>query len=159
MEVKVVKFKGSNIDELIEEIVNHINNELSSEEPKNEEVKIDKEAIIYNKAMEKLSKKWNCSPEQCAKFLDKISAASEINALSILLRYIAITLDEQYEDHIKNSPEHYIVSATDGTIKIIDKKQVKSYNTISIFRTLEDARLACRILRPILKSIFKNNGK
>ena len=79
-------------------------------------------------------------------------------AFSMVLREIAVELDKKYEDHIENSPEIYVISMLDGRITKANKAHIKNYRNFSAFRTIEDARIACRIVKPILKEMFKIKG-
>lgn len=75
---------------------------------------------------------------------------------SIILKEIAIELDKKYSDHIENSPEIYVVSLLDGRITKANKAHIKNYRNFAAFRTIEDAKTACKITRGILKELFKN---
>lgn len=74
--------------------------------------------------------------------------------LNVYLREIALMLDEKYEDHISKSDEIFVISITDGSIKRCPKSVITTYNTFAAFRTLEDAKYACRILKPVFKGIY-----
>ena len=78
-------------------------------------------------------------------------------AFSLLLRVISIMLDTNYPDHIKNIEEGYSVSLIDGKIYKFYRKQIRSFKNFAAFRTVEDAKIACRLLSPLLKEMF--NGK
>lgn len=75
-------------------------------------------------------------------------------AFSILLREIAIELDLKYKDHIENSPEIYVVSTLNGRISKVNKASIKNYRNFAAFRTIEDAKTACHLLRDILKKMY-----
>lgn len=75
---------------------------------------------------------------------------------SMILKEVAIELDKKYNDHIKSSPEIYVISPMDGKISKVNKAHIKSYRNFAAFRTLEDARTACKITRSMLKAMFKN---
>ena len=72
----------------------------------------------------------------------------------ILLMFIAKYLDEQYPDHIRESKELFGVDV-DGRIVRLNPKEIKTFRTFAAFRSLDDARIACRILKPLSKKIFK----
>lgn len=74
--------------------------------------------------------------------------------LNVYLREIALMLDEKYEDHISKSEEIFVISITDGSIKRCPKSVITTYNTFAAFRTLEDAKYACKILKPVFKGIY-----
>nr|DAX25602.1 MAG TPA: hypothetical protein [Crassvirales sp.] len=72
----------------------------------------------------------------------------------LLLMFIAKYLDEQYPDHIRESKELFGIDV-EGRIVRLDPKRIKTFRTFAAFRSLDDARIACRILKPLSKKIFK----
>lgn len=102
----------------------------------------------------KLGRKLGWAPEKMARFLDNIDAIYPIAAFNILLREIAIELDTQYEDHIENSPEIYAISNLDGRITKVNKALVRNYRNFAAFRSIEDAKIACKIMREVLKDLY-----
>lgn len=92
-------------------------------------------------------------------WLKSIEDENPIAAFNIILREIAIDLDRKYEDHIENSEKIYIISTLDGRIHEICKAHIKNYRNFAAFRTIEDARFACTLLRDKLKEMFKTNAK
>ena len=72
----------------------------------------------------------------------------------LLLMFIAKFLDEQYPDHIRESKELFGIDV-EGRIVRLDPKRIKTFRTFAAFRSLDDARIACRILKPLSKKIFK----
>lgn len=73
---------------------------------------------------------------------------------NIILREVAVELDHKYEDHIQNSPEIFVVSTLDGRISKVNKAHIKNYRNFAAFRSIEDAKTACKILREILKAMY-----
>lgn len=88
--------------------------------------------------------------------LTMLNAINPAALFSIMLREIAIELDKKYEDHISNSPEIYIISLLDGRITKANKAVIKNYKNFAAFRTIEDAKWACGLLRHSLKNMFKS---
>ena len=72
----------------------------------------------------------------------------------LLLMFIAKYLDEQYPNHIRESKELFGVDV-DGRIVRLNPREIKTFRTFAAFRSLDDARTACRILKPLRKKIFK----
>ena len=91
--------------------------------------------------------------ESCLTMLNAINPTA---LFSIMLREVAVELDKKYEDHISNSPEIYIVSLLDGRITKANKAVIKNYKNFAAFRTIEDAKWACSLLRHSLKNMFKS---
>ena len=77
----------------------------------------------------------------------------------IFLKEIAIELDKKYKDHINDSEHIFVVSPQDGRIHELDKSYIKSYKAFPAFRTIEDAKIACYLMRNNLKEIFNNAKK
>lgn len=104
--------------------------------------------------VKKVAERNGWKPEKANGWLASIERVCPIAALSIVLREIAIELDKKYEDHIENCEKVFIISTLDGRIHEASKAQIKNYRNFAAFRTLEDAKLACSILREKLKSMY-----
>lgn len=117
----------------------------------NSEVPMDLEYYV-----QKIADKMGWHIEKVYNYLNSIDTLFPAAALGIILREIAIELDKKYEDHIKNSPEIYAISLTDGRITNICKATIKNYRNFAAFRSIKDAKIACSIVRDILKELFKS---
>ena len=106
--------------------------------------------------VEKIAKRLGWKVDKAFNYLNNVDAIMPAAALSMVLREIAIELDKKYEDHIQNSPEIYIISALDGRITRANKAHIKNYRNFAAFRSVEDAKTACSIVREILKELFKS---
>ena len=104
----------------------------------------------------KIADRLGWKPEKVYNYLNGIDSLLPAAAFSIVLREIAIDLDKKYEDHIENSPEIYVINMFDGRITKANKATIKNYRNFAAFRTIEDAKTACRITRDILKDMFKS---
>ena len=104
--------------------------------------------------IEKLAKRLGWSVVKTDKFLLKVHEIYPIAAFNIILREIAVELDKKYPDHIENSPEIFVLSTLDGRIVKANKSTIKNYRNFAAFRTLEDAKTACKILRNGLKWMY-----
>ena len=111
---------------------------------------------IWSNAIESLSKKTNWKEEKLLNILATLHLANPWAATQIVLREIAIELDKKYDDHINKSEKIYAISPQDGRIHEINKKTVKNYKAFPAFRSIEDAKIACSLIREHLKSIFSN---
>lgn len=106
-----------------------------------------------------LAQKKGWKPEKMAGFLNNLSEINLGAAFQVILREVAVELDKKYEDHIEKSEEIYCVSLTNGHIFKADKQFIKNFRNFSAFRTLDDAKLACKITRGLLKDMFKSGRK
>lgn len=104
----------------------------------------------------KIANRLGWKSEKVYNYLNGIDSLLPAAAFSIVLREIAIDLDKKYEDHIENSPEIYVINMFDGRITKANKATIKNYRNFAAFRTIEDAKIACRITRDILKDMFKS---
>lgn len=100
-------------------------------------------------------KKLGVDPLSACKLLEMVAIMNPTAFFSILLREIAVELDKKYPDHIENSKEIYYINTFNGTITKADKAWIRNYRNFAAFRNVEDARVACKILSPIMKDLFK----
>lgn len=106
--------------------------------------------------IKKIAARLGWKPEKVDNYLGNVDSILPAAAFSIVLREIAIELDKKYEDHIENSPEIYVISMLDGRITKANKAHIKNYRNFAAFRTIEDAKIACNIVRDALKEMFKS---
>lgn len=118
-----------------------------------DEVSVDLDFYI-----KKIADRLGWKLEKVYNYLNSVDSILPAAAFSMVLREIAIELDKKYEDHIENSPEIYAISMLDGRITKANKAHIKNYRNFAAFRTIEDAKIACRIVKPILKEMFKSKG-
>lgn len=153
MKVTVTKFNS--IQDLLMHMANlnnvNCNWELNKVE---EEPVVDLKFFIYS-----LAQKRDWSFNKMVGYLNSIKELNPMAAFSIILREIAVYLDKKYEDHIENSEKIFVISSLDGRIHEVCKAHVKNYRNFAAFRTIEDAKFACNLLRDYLKDMFKKNAK
>ena len=122
------------------------------------EVKIVKETSdpmkIWANAWKNLCNKANVTSEKMSSILDVLEDANHWVVVQLLLKEIAIELDKKYNNHINNSEKIYAISPQDGRIHEIDKSHIKNYKAFPAFRNIEDAKIACHLVKNHLKSIF-----
>ena len=111
---------------------------------------------IWNDAIKSLSKKTYWKEAKLLNILATLHLANPWAATQMVLREIAIELDKKYDDHINKSEKIYAISPQDGRIHEVNKKTVKNYKAFPAFRSIEDAKIACSLIREHLKSIFSN---
>lgn len=106
--------------------------------------------------IQKIAERLGWKIEKVYNYLNSVDTILPAAAFSMVLREVAIELDKKYEDHIEKSPEIYVISMLDGRITKANKARIKNYRNFAAFRTIEDAKIACRITRDILKEMFKS---
>lgn len=104
--------------------------------------------------VEKLAERIGWKPEKAGNFLNNVHKIYPNAAFSIVLREIAIELDKAYDDHIQDSPEIFVISNLDGRITKANKAVIKNYRNFAAFRSVEDAKIACKILREVLRELY-----
>lgn len=158
MKTEIVKIEANNLMELLETIMSGKFDEQLKETPSKKENPV-KLSTSYTPYIESIASRLRCNPKKVANIISTLWEIYPIAAFSVLLREIAITLDKNYEDHISNCKEFYIISPMDGRIHKACRANVKNFRNFAAFRTLEDAKIACRILKEDLKDMFKFCGK
>ena len=73
--------------------------------------------------------------------------------ISLFAKEIAIFLDLRYPDHISELNEYFVLSLTDGCIHKCNTP-IKNHQCLALFRTLDDAKFACKVLKPMLKAVY-----
>lgn len=106
--------------------------------------------------IQKIAEKLGWKVEKTYSYLNNVDTILPAAAFSMVIREIAIELDKKYKDHIEKSSEIYVISMLDGRITKANKSHIKNYRNFAAFRTLEDAKIACRITKDILKEMFKS---
>ena len=104
----------------------------------------------------KVAQRFGWKPAKACNYLNTIDSCYPAAAFAMVLREIAIELDKKYEDHISNSPEIYSISLTDGRITKLYKSSIRNYKNFAAFRTIDDAKFACKVLREVLKDMFRD---
>lgn len=101
---------------------------------------------------------WNVG--DLKKYLGNLYTIYPAAVFSILLKEIALVLDEKYNNYIENSKEIYGISSLNGEItKVKDLNKIKNFKNFAAFRTLDDALAAKHILKNLSDRLFKSNGK
>lgn len=106
--------------------------------------------------IQKIAEKLGWKMEKVYNYLDSVDSILPAAAFSMVLREVAIELDKKHEDHIEKSPEIYVISMLDGRITKANKAHIKNYRNFAAFRSISDAKIACKITRDILKEMFES---
>lgn len=101
-----------------------------------------------------LAKRLNWKPDKVLGFLNKLAEIRPILPFNLLLKEIAVELDKQYAGHIKNSKEIWVVSVLNGSIGMVNKDEITTYDNFAAFRTKEDAKFALKVLAEQYNDIF-----
>lgn len=141
-------------------VKDHINPEVAKAIEENKEKIIAalevNEPLSLSFYVGKLAERKSWKFEKMSNFLNNLAEINLGAAFQVVLREVAIELDKKYADHIEKSEEIYCVSLTNGHIFKADKKFIKNFRNFAAFRTIDDAKLACKITRELLKDMFKS---
>lgn len=121
-----------------------------------EEHEMEGKKLSLDYYIEKLAERLDWKVDKVYNYLNTIDSVYPVAAFSMILREVAIELDKKYKDHIENSPEIYVISVFDGRITKANKAHIKNYRNFAAFRSVEDAKIACSIMKDILKELFKS---
>ena len=121
-----------------------------------EEHEMEGKKLSLDYYIEKLAERLGWKVDKVYNYLNTIDSVYPVAAFSMILREVAIELDKKYKDHIENSPEIYVISVFDGRITKANKAHIKNYRNFAAFRSVEDAKIACSIMKDILKELFKS---
>ncbi len=155
MKTKVVEFKVNSIEEFINALA-----KIGADIMGNTKYKESNEYYpIYIEALRAIAKKKGCTTTEAKNWLHEIHEVSPVAAFNIVAKELAIELDKKYKDHIENSDKIFVISTFDGRIHEVCKAHIKNYKNFAAFRTLEDAKTVCSVLKEPLKTMFRNVGK
>ena len=116
------------------------------------EKNIFKPNLDFHYYREKLAKRIGLSWENYLSWENATSKSASPILLQALLKEVALELDQKYDGHISDAKEKWYIDINRGTaIKGIGDP-VHYYS--SIFRSKEDAELACTIMNPLMKLYY-----
>ena len=106
-------------------------------------------------AMVHLAERIDWNSNNLDKYLTNLYKISPAAVFSVLLKEVAIMLDERYPDHINKSKEVWIISTLDGEIKQIKElHKIKNFRNFAAFRSLDDALVAKTIMKDALRDLY-----
>lgn len=77
---------------------------------------------------------------------------------SVVLRALAVLIDRKYPDHINNADvdKYFTIDMTNGRVCEVPKGKIKNFRNFAAFRTIDDIKIATKILRPFIKELWPN---
>ena len=75
---------------------------------------------------------------------------------SVILRTLAILIDRKYPDHINNAniDKYFTIDMTNGKVCEVPKGKIKNFKNFAAFRSIDDIKIATKILRPFIKELW-----
>ena len=111
--------------------------------------------ITIEGAVQHLANRIGWNKENLEKYFNNLYKISPAAVFEIVLKEVAILLDERYPDHISNSKEIWVINKVNGEIqKLKDMSKIKSFQHFAAFRSLEDALVAKGVMAPALKDLY-----
>lgn len=112
-------------------------------------------AITIESAVQHLANRIGWSRENLEKYFNNLYKISPAAVFEIVLKEVAILLDEKYPDHISNSKEIWTINKASGEIQEIKNlSKIKSFQHFAAFRSLNDAIVAKSVMAPVLKDLY-----
>ena len=109
---------------------------------------------IRNNVLHRMAKRYGWEEKRLVRTLSALDTVHPSASVQMVLKEIALMLDEKYPGYIGKSKELYVISMGDGNIYPINKEHIKNFRNIAVFRTVGDAELAKNILGDKLTSLF-----
>ena len=111
--------------------------------------------ITIEGAIQHLANRIGWNKENLEKYFNNLHKISPAAVFEIILKEVAILLDEKHPGHISNSKEIWVINKVNGEIqKLKDLSKIKSFQHFAAFRSLEDALVAKRVMAPALKNLY-----
>ncbi len=111
--------------------------------------------ITIECAVQHLANRIGWNKENLEKYFNNLYKISPAAVFEIVLKEVAIMLDEKYPDHISSSKEIWVINKVNGRIqKLKDLSKIKSFKHFAAFRSLEDALVAKKVMAPTLKDLY-----
>ena len=111
--------------------------------------------ITIEGAIQHLANRIGWSRENLERYFNNLHKISPAAVFEIILKEVAILLDEKHPGHISNSKEIWVINKVNGEIqKLKDMSKIKSFQHFAAFRSLEDALVAKKIMAPALQDLY-----
>lgn len=111
--------------------------------------------ITIEGAVQHLANRIGWSKKNLEKYFNNLYKISPAAVFEIVLKEVAILLDEKYPDHISNSKEIWVINKVNGEIqRLKDLSKIKSFQHFAAFRSLEDTMIAKKVMAPALKDLY-----
>lgn len=121
------------------------------------EYEVPKAENITINDMFKLIGEWIVgTPDAVGTIVELLNTLPDYIKFEMMLRAAAVLIDRKYPDHINNAKvdKYYTINMTDGKVCEVPKKSIKNFRNFAAFRTLDDIKIATKLLRPLMKHIW-----
>lgn len=96
------------------------------------------------------------TPDAIETIIELLNTLPDYIKFEMMLRAAAVLIDRKYPDHINNAKvdKYFTINMTDGKVCEVPKKSIKNFRNFAAFRTLDDIKIATKLLRPLMKHIW-----
>ena len=96
------------------------------------------------------------TPDAVETIIELLNTLPDYIKFEMMLRAAAVLIDRKYPDHINNAKvdKYFTINMTDGKVCEVPKKSIKNFRNFAAFRTLDDIKIATKLLRPLMKHIW-----
>lgn len=96
------------------------------------------------------------TPDAIETMIELLNTLPDYIKFEMMLRAAAVLIDRKYPDHINNAKvdKYFTINMTDGKVCEVPKKSIKNFKNFAAFRTLDDIKIATKLLRPLMKHIW-----
>ena len=96
------------------------------------------------------------TPDAVETIVELLNTLPDYIKFEMMLRAAAVLIDRKYPDHINNAKvdKYFTINMTDGKVCEVPKKSIKNFRNFAAFRTLDDIKIATKLLRPLMKHIW-----
>lgn len=87
-----------------------------------------------------------------------LAAMPDYAGFSVVLRALAVLIDRKYPDHINNAnvDKYFTIDMTNGKVCEVPKGKIKNFRNFAAFRSIDDIKIATKILRLSIKELWPN---
>lgn len=110
--------------------------------------------LTIQDAVQHLADRIGWKKENIERYFNGLYKINPIAVFDTILKEIAIILDEQYEDHISNSPEIWGIDTSNCQVIPLIKENITSYKHFAAFRSKKEAEYAKKIMAPAIKDLY-----
>lgn len=104
--------------------------------------------------VEHLAYRMKVDAKELYDFLIYLSKFHPMAFINVLLREIALVMDDKYKNHIKECDNVYVLSSYNGEITKVPTSFIRSFKGFAAFRTYEEADKAKYIMKDYLAKIY-----
>ena len=152
--IKTSKIFGSNKVAVVECVVNKDTIPELIQEGIIKEIDNRFPELTIQDAVQHLANRIGWKRENIERYFNGLYKINPIAVFDTILKEIAIILDEQYEDHISNSPEIWGIDTLNCRVIPLIKENITSYKHFAAFRSKEEAEYAKKIMAPAIKNLY-----